>query len=66
MSAPTQTCALCGRGLVVRPDGRGFPPDIAKRKLKKWCNANGCPSEPQYRAGVIVGPRAKGQEADDD
>lgn len=30
---PTQTCKLCGRAEYVIPDGRGFPPDIAKRKL---------------------------------
>ena len=57
MSAPTQTCQLCGRQQVVTQDGRGFPPDIAKRKLKKQCNANGCPSEPQYLAGMSVAVR---------
>ena len=63
MSAPTQTCTLCGRVEVVRMDGRGFPPDIAKRRLRKACKAAGCPSEPQYRAGVQVGGRITGQEA---
>lgn len=57
MSEPTQTCELCGRVEVVRPDGRGFPPDIAKRKLRKACNANDCPSAPRYLAGVTFGPR---------
>lgn len=52
MSQPTQTCRLCGAVEVVRPDGRGFPPDIAKRRLKRRCKANGCPSEPTYRAGL--------------
>lgn len=56
MSAvPTQTCLKCGRVVEVTPDGRGFPPDIAKRKLQRICKANGCPSEPQYRAGFIAG-----------
>jgi hypothetical protein len=52
MSQPTQRCALCGRSMVVHPDGRGFPPDITKRKLRKACKADGCPCEPQYRAGI--------------
>jgi hypothetical protein len=59
MSQPIQTCQLCGRQIVVRPDGRGFPPDIAKRKLQKICKANGCPCEPKYRAGISrLGPVA--------
>jgi len=62
MSEPTVTCALCGRRQIVKPDGRGFPPDIAKRALRKECKANGCQSDPQYRAGVIVGPRPFGQQ----
>jgi hypothetical protein len=61
MSEPTVTCGLCSRQLAVRPTGRGFPPDVAKRKLKKACNANGCPCEPAYRAGVLIGPRPTGQ-----
>lgn len=57
MTRPTQTCALCGRQVVVVPDGRGFPPDVAKRKLAKLCRAADCPSQPKYRAGFqIVGP----------
>lgn len=52
MSEPTYTCALCGRQETVRPDGRGFPPDIAKRKLQRWCKANGCGCKPEYRAGL--------------
>lgn len=55
VSAPTQTCRLCGRVEVVRQDGRGFPPDIAKRRLKKACSEAGCPSEPQYLAGFAFG-----------
>ena len=49
---PTQTCTECGRVEIVRPDGRGFPPDIAKRRLAKRCAADGCPSSPTYRAGI--------------
>ena len=64
MSAPTQTCSLCGRVEVVRPDGRGFPPDIAKRRLAKTCKANGCPSKPEYRAGFTFAGPITGQEAD--
>lgn len=49
---PTVTCQLCSRQVVVQPDGRGFPPDIAKRKLRKLCKAAGCPCEPSYLAGI--------------
>lgn len=51
MTEPTQTCTECGRVETVYPDGRGFPPDVAKRRLKKRCNAAGCPSRPTYFAG---------------
>lgn len=54
MFPATQTCALCGRMMIVHPDGRGFPPKIAANKLKKVCKAHGCPSEPVYRAGVHI------------
>jgi len=50
-----QTCRLCGRQVVVTPDGRGFPPDIAKRKLARQCQAGGCPCDPQYTAGIGPG-----------
>ena len=62
MSQPTQTCRLCGLVEVVRPDGRGFPPDIAKRRLAKRCAADGCPSDPQYRAGLQIGGPAIGMQ----
>lgn len=52
MSEPTYYCKVCGRSLVVRPDGRGFPPGIAKRKLVKLCKATGHEADPQYVAGV--------------
>ena len=52
MSEPRYRCARCGRTQTVHPDGRGFPPDIAKRRLVKRCKAEGCPSEPEYTAGV--------------
>jgi hypothetical protein len=50
---PTVTCMLCGRWRIVVPDGRGFPPDIAKRKLAKECQAADCPCVPKYRAGIV-------------
>lgn len=55
MTDPTQTCAKCGRTVTVTQDGRGFPPDIAKRRLIKACKANGCTCEPVYRAGTRGG-----------
>lgn len=53
-TGPIQTCMICGNVEAVRPDGRGFPPDIAKRRLKKRCKAVGCPCDPQYRAGLSL------------
>lgn len=58
---PTVTCALCGRRMVVQQTGRGFPPDVARRKLKKACVADGCECEPVYRAGVVLRLPATGQ-----
>jgi len=58
---PTVTCDTCGRRAVVEPTGRGFPPDVAKNKLRKACRNSGCNGEPQYRAGFLIGPRASGQ-----
>lgn len=52
---PTYTCGVCGRTMVVRPDGRGFPPDITKRKLIRECADNGHKAEPRYQAGIIIG-----------
>ena len=52
---PQQTCQNCGRVVQVVPDGRGFPPDIAKNKLKKICKAHGCVSNPKYTADFIIG-----------
>ncbi len=54
MIEPTQTCLTCGAVEIVHPDGRGFPPDIAKRRLAKRCRAAGHRSRPVYRAGVLV------------
>lgn len=48
---PLQTCRVCGKSEVVRMDGRGFPPDIAKRRLAKRCKESGHRSDPQYTAG---------------
>lgn len=64
MSDPRQTCGLCGHIVHVVADGRGFPPDIAKRKLVKWCKANGCPSQPVYRAGIRIGGPIQGMTGD--
>lgn len=52
MSEPRQTCLVCGDYEVVRPDGRGFPPDIAKRRLAKRCKAAGHTSKPKYSVGL--------------
>lgn len=60
MTTPKQTCQLCGRVQFVVNDGRGFPPDIAKRKLVKLCKADGCPCEPKYTAGISFGGPARG------
>lgn len=60
MSNPTQTCTTCGAVEIVRADGRGFPPDIAKRRLAKRCKAAGHDCTPRYLAGLIVGPPITG------
>jgi hypothetical protein len=52
VSDPTQTCSVCGNRETVRPDGRGFPPDIAARKLAKRCTADGHECIPEYRVGI--------------
>jgi hypothetical protein len=52
VSQPTQTCQICGRVEIVTPDGRGFPPDIAKRRLAKLCKADGHVSQPKYLVGM--------------
>jgi hypothetical protein len=57
---PIQVCLECGDKEVVRPDGRGFPPDIAKRRLAKRCRAAGHVCDPQYRAGFHVGEWPQG------
>lgn len=60
LMTPAQHCLVCGDVEVVRPDGRGFPPDIAKRRLAKRCKTAGHTCEPEYTAGVIVGPAPRG------
>lgn len=57
MSDPIQTCTICGDTETVRPDGRGFPPDIAKRKLAKRCKAKGHTTIAQYTAGLMLSRR---------
>ena len=49
---PRYTCGLCGYHVVVRQDGRGFPPDIAKRRLRKNCAERDCQCSPRYTAGI--------------
>lgn len=51
---PTQTCQVCGRVEVVTPDGRGFPPDIARRRLEKACRADGHKAVAKYQAGILI------------
>lgn len=64
-TGPIQTCMVCGNVEAVRPDGRGFPPDIAKRRLKKQCKAVGCPCDPQYRAGLSLILQALNGDSDE-
>lgn len=52
MSEPTQTCSVCGDSVTVVQTGRGYPPEIAKRKLAKRCQAAGHRPAITYRAGV--------------
>lgn len=49
---PHQACTFCGNFVVVEPTTRGFPPNVAKRKLRKLCRYMGHESQPQYTAGV--------------
>lgn len=55
VTEPNQRCEECGRVEIVRMDGRGFPPDIAKRRLAKACKKAGHVSRPIYTAGIGVG-----------
>lgn len=54
MSNPSWTCEVCGLSIDILPDGRGHPPDIARRKLIKLCKAKGHTCQPSYLAGVTV------------
>jgi hypothetical protein len=50
---PIVVCKVCGVIQAVVPDGRGFPPDIAKRKLAKKClEIREHVADIEYRAGV--------------
>lgn len=51
---PQQRCLVCGDVEIVRPDGRGFPPDIAKRRLIKRCRESGHTCQPKYTAGFTL------------
>lgn len=59
-SNPMHTCLVCGDSELVVPDGRGFPPDIAKRKLAKRCKAAGHTCDPRYTCGFAIGPSVRG------
>jgi hypothetical protein len=61
MTEPQQKCENCGRVEIVKADGRGFPPDIAKRKLAKRCAKAGHPSQPIYTAGMAIRGLVTGQ-----
>lgn len=52
MTAPMQRCQVCGDCEVAQPDGRGFPPEIAKNRLAKRCASKGHQCEPQYSVGI--------------
>ena len=52
MTDPFYHCGICRRVVPVDYYARGFPPDAAKRKLKRQCNAAGCDCDPKYMAGV--------------
>lgn len=58
---PHQTCTFCGTFVVVEPTTRGFPPNVARRKLRKLCQAMGHESRPQYTAAVQHREPATGQ-----
>ena len=51
---PTMSCAVCGSTEVVRPSGRGYPPDIARRRLIKRCKNISHTCEPVYQAGFAL------------
>ena len=51
MSAPKQTCQLCGNSVEVKIEMKGFPPDTARAKLKRLCKSQGCEYKPKYTAG---------------
>jgi hypothetical protein len=61
VTQPIQKCWTCGDFEIVKPDGRGFPPDIAKRRLVKRCKAKGCKHEIRYHAGYSFVEREEGQ-----
>jgi len=63
VSEPIQRCLVCGDYEIVKPDGRGFPPDIAGRKLAKRCKARGHMAELKYTAGFNFNIQQAGLEA---
>jgi len=56
VSSPIVFCTVCRHVMAVVQDGRGFPPDIAKRKLAKVCkNVRDHEAVIEYRAGIDEG-----------
>lgn len=49
---PVVYCRDCNAVRKVDPYVRGFPPDVAKAKLRRSCREHGCKGEPEYIAGV--------------
>lgn len=61
MTEPTVHCLICQKQLAVKQDGRTrYPVPLAKRRLRRLCAQDGCPSEPKYRPGFSLGERPKG------
>lgn len=65
MSHPIQQCMTCGAVEHVTPVSRGFPPDIAKRRLAKRCEAAGHTCDPRYTAGLRFSGPITGQATTD-
>ncbi len=55
MSDPTVTCTKCGhqRSVMKHADGRGFPPDKAKRWMLRNCPLNLYGKGPCKENGVL-------------
>lgn len=62
MTQPRMTCAICGRIEIVKADGRGFPPNIARRRLVEACHVYGCTCDPRYSVGFSLSGPVTGQD----